>query len=349
MAVLYDYDGDEISVEATDIASGSVTMDKLASSVKKSLVTTPEMFGAVGDGSTDDTTAVQNAVNQAGVVYFGKTYRVTATISINYPNTHILGPGTIIGDIATNNSHVLRCGMITEGTKDHIRITDINIRQASGRISGGIMFTHELSSGQGYMDIIIEGVSIIGMGYRGITLHGGPYNSNYVRPYFIVDKCYIADCGDVGICTSRTSAKIQNCYVSGSALENITLDNGGENFIVTNNILKDHRGGVGSIGIDEADGAVISNNHIYCKAQSSWDTEYNASIGCQCNTGNVENIVVHGNVFNNGKYGIKLGGTYKASGVFTDNIFKSVGTSQFYDKNIGTCIKDNNLSVASET
>lgn len=346
MAVLYDYDGDEIPVEAMDIASGSVTMDKLALSVKKSLVTTPEMFGAVGDGSTDDTTAVQNAVNQAGIVYFGKTYRVTATISINYSNTYILGPGTIIGDIATNNSCVLRCGMITEGTKDHIRITDINIRQASGRINGGIMFTHELSSGQGYMDIIIEGVSIIGMDYRGITLHGGPYNSDYVRPYFIVDKCYIVNCGDIGICTSHVSARIQNCYIEGSGLENITLDNGGENQIVIDNILKGHKGGVGSIGVDEENGVVIANNHIYCKEQSAWNSEYNSGIGFQCNTGDDTNVIVSGNVFHGGKYGIKLGGTYKAGGVFTNNVFNSIGTSAFYDKNVSTSIKDNNLEIA---
>lgn len=348
MSVLYDYAGNEVSVETAGIVieDGSITSEKLSPTIKNSLYTTPEMFEAVGNGVADDTTAVQNAVNKAGIVYLSKTYRVTSSININKPDTYILGPGTLLGDIAANNSHVLKCSMTTAGTKDHIRISGINIRQVSGRTNGGIMFFHELSSGKGYMDIIIEGVNIIGMGFRGISLHGGPYNSSYVHPYFIIDKCYIIDCNDIGLCTSRSSARIQNCYISGSSLENITLDNGGENFIVTNNILKNHKGGVGSIGIDEANGAVISNNHIHCKAQSSWNAEYNVSIGCQCNTGNVQNIIVHGNVFNNGKYGIKLGGTYKASGVFTDNVFKSVGTSQFLEKNVDTCIKENNLSVA---
>ena len=311
--------------------------------INDAAIFTPEMYGAVGDGVADDTIAVQKAIDNGDIISLEKTYRVTSSININKPNTHIMGTGALVGDIQGSNAHVLVCNMVTAGTKDHIRITGIRIRQASGRSNGGIQMSHQISSGQGYMDIIIEGVNIVGMGYRGIALHGGPYNSEYVRPYFIIDKCYIADCGDIGICTSRTSVRIQNCYVEGSGLENITLDNGGAGHVVIGNILKNHRGGVGSIGVDEADGVVIANNPFYCLEQSSWNSVSNVSIGCQCNTGDVENLVVTGNVFNNGKYGIKLGGTHEASGVFTDNIFNSVGTSQFYDVNIGTCIKENNM------
>ena len=345
MAVLYDYLGNPLEIESI-IIDNSIGENKLTPEVRSRLYVTPEMYGAVGNGIIDDTAAVQNAVNQAGNVCLRNSYRVTSTININNPNTYIMGTGTLIGDIQTDNEPVLCCRMNTAGAKDHIRITGINIRQASGRKNSGILMSHQLSSGPGYMDIIITGVNIVGMGYRGIWLHGGPYNSNYVIPYFIVSKCYIVDCGDVGICTSRVSARIQNCYIEGSALENITLDNGGEKQIVTNNILKGHKGGVGSIGIDEADGVIISNNHISCKEQSSWNSEFNSAIGCQCNTGDVKNIIVNGNIFSGGKYGIKLGGTYKAGGIFSNNIFNAVGTSQFYDKNINTCIKDNNLDVA---
>ena len=42
-------------------------------------------FGAVGDGTTDDTTAIQNAVNKQGLIIFDtdKTYKVTSVIRIN--------------------------------------------------------------------------------------------------------------------------------------------------------------------------------------------------------------------------------------------------------------------------
>lgn len=345
MANLYDYLGNILSIDAV-VADNSVTREKLSPILRNSLYVTPEMYGAVGDGVADDTTAVQTAVNKAGIIYLGKTYKVTSSISITEANTQIIGPGTLIGDIQTANAHVISCNMTTAGTKDHIRISGINIRQASGRTNGGILITHQLSSGQGYMDIIIEGVSIVGMGFRGIALHGGSYNTDYIRPYFIVDKCYIVNCGDIGICTSHVSARIQNCYIEGSGLENITLDNGGENQVVIGNILKGHKGGVGSIGVDEENGVVIANNHIYCKEQSAWDSEYNSGIGFQCNTGDDTNVIVSGNVFHGGKYGIKLGGTYKAGGIFTNNVFNSVGASAFYDKNVSTSIKDNNLEIA---
>ena len=346
MAILYDYTGEPLDVEATTVEDDSITRAKLSPTLRNSLYTTPEMFGAVGDGVANDTQAVQSAIDQGNIIVLNGIYRCTATINITKTNTTILGTGTILCDISTNNYHALRCNINTSGDKDHIRISGINIRQAQGKVNGGIIFDHELTSGQGYMDIIIEGVNIYGMGFRGIALYGGPYNSNYVRPHFIVDKCYVVNCGNIGICTSHVSARIQNCYIEGSGLENITLDNGGENQIVIGNILKGHKGGVGSIGVDEENGVVIANNHIYCKEQSAWNSEYNAGIGFQCNTGDDTNVIVSGNVFHGGKYGIKLGGTYKAGGVFTNNVFNSVGTLAFYDKNVSTSIKENNLELA---
>ena len=53
---------------------------------------TPEMFGAIGDGVTDDSEAVQSAVNAGYAVYFGsnKTYYLPSTITINH-DCHLFG------------------------------------------------------------------------------------------------------------------------------------------------------------------------------------------------------------------------------------------------------------------
>lgn len=46
---------------------------------------TPEMFGAVGDGSTDDTEAIQNAINSGkSVLMWGKTYCISRKLLLPY-------------------------------------------------------------------------------------------------------------------------------------------------------------------------------------------------------------------------------------------------------------------------
>ena len=77
----------------------------------------PETYGAVGNGSTDDTTAIQNTINAAasaggGIVQFGaKTYLITATLTITASNVCLAGvvagtpaAGGPSGSILTCNS-----------------------------------------------------------------------------------------------------------------------------------------------------------------------------------------------------------------------------------------------------
>jgi hypothetical protein len=66
-------------------------------------------FGAVGNGTTDDTTAVRNALNGGGTVYFPKgTYRITSTL--NHTSAfNVVGDGQqsrIMFDASSNNSNL---------------------------------------------------------------------------------------------------------------------------------------------------------------------------------------------------------------------------------------------------
>jgi hypothetical protein len=70
----------------TTVQDGSLTESKFSDALKMAAINdyvTPEMFGAVGDGVTDDTQAIQNAIVTGKNVYFGnKTYCTTGiTIS----------------------------------------------------------------------------------------------------------------------------------------------------------------------------------------------------------------------------------------------------------------------------
>lgn len=62
-------------------------------------VVTVESFGAVGNGTTDDTTAIQNAINSlsatGGTVVFGaKHYKTTAALTIPTSFIHLVGPAS---------------------------------------------------------------------------------------------------------------------------------------------------------------------------------------------------------------------------------------------------------------
>lgn len=349
MANLYNSFGELVLVGTDSIENQSVTYHKLAEGVQDGVFVTPEMFGAVGDGVADDTQAVRSAVNHGGLVLLNNTYRCTSSISITQSNVIIDGHGTIIGDFATDGSVIGRYLNDTAVVNDHIQIRNITIRSSQTGFHTGIIFSHRRDSGDVFTDITIDGVKVIDVTGDGIGLEGGLPNTNTIRPFFKVRNCRIINAGRIGICQSRVSSIIENNYVENSVEENITVDNGCENVVVSGNTCVRQRGGVGAIGVDEAHQIVITNNHLISPLQSAKDTEYNCGVGCQCNTGPVTGLVVAGNVFVNGKYGVKLGNVnsgYKAGGVFTNNIFESVGTDQFYLKNASEVIRDNNMSIA---
>ena len=53
-------------------------------------------FGAKGDGTTDDTTAIQNAINSGKSIYFPDgVYGITAQLNLTVSNIQIYGNGTI--------------------------------------------------------------------------------------------------------------------------------------------------------------------------------------------------------------------------------------------------------------
>jgi hypothetical protein len=102
-------------------------------------------------------------------------------------------------------------------------------------------------------------------------------------------------------------------------------------------------GGVGNIGVDECTDSIISNNQIINTDYQSYSSEYNCGIGCQCNTGDDTGLIVSGNTIVNGRYGVRLGGTHKASGIFTNNVFSNIHSDIFKQINVGNLITEDNL------
>ena len=141
-------------------------------------------FGAVGDGVTDDTVAIQAAINASKRVEFikGQTYNVNGTISLR-EELDIVGNGATIHQ--TSTSDISTFAILTGGTvAENITVYNLKFTTAGASTIGTA-----LNISNNVRRVIIDDCIIYGFG-RGIFLDGA-YNSN-------INRCEISD-GQYGI------------------------------------------------------------------------------------------------------------------------------------------------------
>ena len=163
--------------------------------------TTPEMYGAVGDGIADDTNSLQKALNEKGLIVFGngKKYKITGTLRIKKDTAINLNGSEVIYVTAGNqplfanftqedvnftqyngNGNILICnGTITGGNSCFGHGKDISIK--------GVKFRNCLTAHFieicGCKNITIDGCSFVGMNdnhistYEYINLDPAQYNA----------------------------------------------------------------------------------------------------------------------------------------------------------------------------
>ena len=263
----------DASVTTAKIADGAVTMQKLgtftqtgtgatARTVDSKLkdVISVKDFGATGDGSTNDATAINTALLAATgkTLYFpAGTYIIGAELQPK-TGTTIIGDGiqsTIIkasNSLATNTTLI----NIVDG-QDAVTIKDLRVDGNESNRSSG-------SGGSNNIMImsnrnILERVSTIEAENAGI-LFGSTSDASEENT---VNNCIIEDNNGVGLSQSNCSGTIiTNNRFARNGLENLTIDANSNRTICTNNRFFKHFGGVGNIGWDDSVDSKICDNFI---------------------------------------------------------------------------------------
>ncbi len=134
----------------TTVQNGSLTVAKFSQNLAKKTVkdfVTPEMYGAVGDGVTDDTEAIQSAIDNAGnnSVVFGKlSYKITSPIEVKDKNKFVLD---------CQKSTITYTGNDYAFVLEHIQNTDILIGEIQAASGGCIKCIASDSNNSQYVNI----------------------------------------------------------------------------------------------------------------------------------------------------------------------------------------------------
>src|SRR5574342_122199 len=107
-------------------------------------------YGAIGDGITDDTTAIQSALNTGLVIFFPKgIYKITSTLNILLSGTRVIGSGQYsVVTSAPNGTVIISETSLGDPTfkvvdgLQHVEIENMTIRRTASATVGnsGILF-----------------------------------------------------------------------------------------------------------------------------------------------------------------------------------------------------------------
>jgi parallel beta-helix repeat protein len=180
-------------------------------------------FGAVGDGTTDDTSAIQAAINAASRIYFPEgTYKITDQaggygLLVNAANKHLVGAGLEIADLVYTSSTADRPAI--KVTADDVHISGLRVdgtanatkaAQTTANCNGIVLVDVDECS--------IRNCQIVG-GHYGIHLENTTTDPDNLK-HNVVEGCVIRNVQSTGIIVQRG----QYTLVQGNNSEDCKID-----------------------------------------------------------------------------------------------------------------------------
>jgi parallel beta-helix repeat protein len=301
-----------------------------------------EIFGAVGDGITDDTVAIQAALDASAGNYLylpTGSYKISANLNVNVNGITFYGPGTLVA------TSTITGGMVLCLNGDNINIRDISI-------DGGLVPTGTWVRGIGASgscnNVLIENVRVFDTSFSGIDFTDNEDVYDHTRVKII--NCNISNSGWVGInvcgvndlevsgnTISRTgydavavwrsaNARIRNNKISKATAPDIIYDGAGS-------YLGVEKGGFIYIEPHDSE-CIISGNNCEDNINAGWD---GIIIG-EAVSHEFSNISISHNVLKNcGGYGIDTTSNCSTVG---NVVTGAVGAGIFCGNDLGGTIRN---------
>lgn len=276
----------------TTVLDGSLTEEKLSEALKEKVVNnyvTPQMYGAKADGTTDDTTAIQNALNYlntkgGGIVYFPVgIYLINSSVQ-SYPNIIMTGEG--------NNDSVIKIG-----------VSEVSLITANNNVVENLGFDGNATvlSGRPTMNTILNA--------RGANI--------------IVKDCYFSDA--IGSCVASSAGnnvKVLHNTMNGYGDHAVYFSTNSSNIVVSHNIISRPNAdrGVEAIKFREGVNNVLINNNIALNVPCFLMLDASGEVACN-------NIIVIGNsaTTTNHSFLAETRDAQHKNIIIASNVFENIG------------------------
>lgn len=189
-----------------------------------------KLFGAKGDGTTDDSSAISDALIYlnsigGGILFFPSGTYITTNVNIIYSNIHIHGSSkgsTILKRQPNGGSHVLNFGQGTQIYNCSVQHLTIEGNRGQGTGSGhGIRFERVVN--MTVDDIVVQNTTGYGLGFQDSSDPAALYEKHNIR----ISNILVKNIGDDAIDFKNRADNSHNVSLHNISIENWNVNNTG--------------------------------------------------------------------------------------------------------------------------